>query len=104
LALPPLPPTSLDHVQSMLTGIQNISETELLQWIRSNQETGENILSRGYQGYVYLYEDSMQRLIIKTPMGWGLGRLIRLWMLRNEYKAYTRLSGIQGVPRCFVLL
>jgi predicted Ser/Thr protein kinase len=88
----------------MLTGIQDISETELLQWIRSNQETGANILSRGYQGYVYLYEESKRRLIIKTPMGWGLGRLIRLWMLRNEYKAYTRLSGVQGVPRCFGLL
>jgi predicted Ser/Thr protein kinase len=88
----------------MLTGIQNISETELLQWIRANQKTGANILSSGYQGYVYLYEDGTQRLIIKTPMGWGLGWLIRLWMLRNEYRAYSRLSGIQGVARCYGLL
>jgi predicted Ser/Thr protein kinase len=88
----------------MLTGIQNISETELLQWIRSNQKTGANILSSGYQGYVYLYEDGTQRLIIKTPMGWGLGWLIRRWMLRNEYRAYSRLSGIQGVARCYGLL
>jgi predicted Ser/Thr protein kinase len=88
----------------MLTGIQNISESELLQWIRANLETRANILSRGYQGYVYLYEDHAQRLIIKTPMGRGLGWLIRLWMLRNEYKAYSRLSGIQGVARCYGLL
>ena len=88
----------------MLTGIQNISETELLQWIRSNQKTGSSILSRGYQGYVYLYEDNKQRLIIKTPMGWGLGWLIRLWMLRNEYRAYSRLPEIQGIARCYGLL
>jgi serine/threonine protein kinase len=37
-------------------------------------------------------------------MGWGLGWLIRLWMLRNEYRAYSRLSGIQGVARCYGLL
>lgn len=88
----------------MLTGIQSISETELLQWIRSNQKTGSNCLSCGYQGYVYLYEDPNRRLIIKTPMGWGLGWLIRLWMLRNEYRAYSRLSDIQGVAHCYGLL
>ncbi len=88
----------------MITGIQNISETELLQWIRSNQKTGSNILSRGYQGYVYLYEDDKQRLIIKVPTGWGLGWLIRLQMLRNEYRAYSRLSEIEGIARCFGLL
>jgi predicted Ser/Thr protein kinase len=88
----------------MLTGIQNISEADLLEWIRLNQRTGANLLSRGYQGYVYLYEDRNHRLIIKTPMGWGLGWLIRLWMLRNEYRAYLRLSGIQGAARCYGLL
>jgi serine/threonine protein kinase len=88
----------------MLTGIQDISETELLQWIKSNQKTGSNVLSRGYQGCVYLYEDNKQRLIIKTPMGWGLGWFIRLRMLRNEYRAYSRLSDIQGIARCYGLL
>jgi serine/threonine protein kinase len=88
----------------MLTGIQDISETELLQWIKSNQKSGSNVLSRGYQGCVYLYEDNRQRLIIKAPMGWGLGWLIRLRMLRNEYRAYSRLSEIQGIARCYGLL
>ena len=88
----------------MLTGIQDISETELLQWIKSNQKSGSNVLSRGYQGCVYLYEDNRQRLIIKAPMGWGLGWLIRLRMLRNEYRAYSRLSQIQGIARCYGLL
>ncbi len=88
----------------MLTGIQNVSETELLQWIKSNVKTGSSILSRGYQGYVYLYEKDTLRLIIKAPMGWGLGWLIRLMMLRNEFKAYSKLSGIEGIPRCYGLL
>ena len=37
-------------------------------------------------------------------MGWGLGWLIRLRMLRNEYRAYSRLSEIQGIARCYGLL
>jgi predicted Ser/Thr protein kinase len=88
----------------MLTEIPDLSETELLQWIRSHQKSDSNILNRGNQGCVYLYEDGNRRLIIKTPMGWGLGWLIRLRMLRNEYRAYSRLSGIQGVARCHGLL
>jgi predicted Ser/Thr protein kinase len=88
----------------MSKGIQNISENKLLQWIRSNLRTGSNILSRGYQGYVYLYEDNNQRLVIKAPMGWGLGWLIRLRMLRNEHRAYLRMTEIEGIPRCYGLL
>lgn len=88
----------------MVTGLQNISEAELLEWIKSNEKAGSNILSRGYQGCVYLYKGRNQRLIIKTPMGWGLGRFIRMRMLRNEYRAYLRLSDTQGVARCYGLI
>ena len=84
--------------------MENINENELLQWIRSSVITGANILSRGYQGHVYLYEGQGWRLIVKAPIGWGLGRFIRMMMLRNEYKVYTKLSKIEGVPRCYGLL
>lgn len=43
-------------------------------------------------------------LILKAPVGWGIGRLIRLAMLRNEYRAYSRLPEMQGIPRCYGLL
>ena len=88
----------------MFKNMENINENELLQWIRSSVITGANILSRGYQGHVYLYEGQGRRLIVKAPIGWGLGRFIRMMMLRNEYKVYTKLSKIEGVPHCYGLL
>ena len=88
----------------MLTDMDKLTESELLQWVRGCVKTKSNILDHGYQGHVYLYEGEGQRLILKAPMGWGVGRLIRQLMLRNEYRAYSKLSGVRGIPRCYGLL
>jgi predicted Ser/Thr protein kinase len=88
----------------MFRDMNNLSEGELLEWIKGSIKTRSNIFSCGYQGHVYLYEEKGRRLIIKAPIGWGLGRLIRRAMLRNEYRVYSRLSGVPGVPRCYGLL
>ena len=88
----------------MLRDIDNLTGRELVQWVRGSTKTRSNIFRRGYQGYVYLYEDKDRRLIIKAPMGWGLGRFLRRAMLRNEYRVYSRLSGVAGVPRCYGLV
>jgi predicted Ser/Thr protein kinase len=88
----------------MQNDISGINENELLQWIESSIKTGSNIISHGYQGHIYLYENKDLRLVIKAPMGWGMGRFIRRIMLRNEYRAYSKLSDINGIPRCFGLL
>ncbi|MBW2054609.1 MAG: hypothetical protein JRI29_02730 [Deltaproteobacteria bacterium] len=88
----------------MIREIENITESELLQWIRVGVKTETNILSHGYQGCVYLYESKGQRLVLKAPIGWGLGKVIRIAMLRREYKIYSRLSEIQNIPRCYGLI
>lgn len=80
--------------------MENITETDLLEWIRTSIKEKKNILSRGYQGHVYLYQNKGDSLVIKAPMGWGLGKLIRLLMLRNEYRVYSKLSNMNGIPRC----
>ena len=67
----------------MFRDINNIAENELLEWIEESIKTRANIFSCGYQGNVYLYEGKGRRLIIKAPIGWGLGRIIRRAMLRN---------------------
>jgi len=90
--------------EPMFRDMDNLAESELLEWIKGSIKTRSNIFSCGYQGHVYLYEEKGRRLIIKAPIGWGLGRLIRRAMLRNEYRVYSRLSGIPGVPRCYGLL
>jgi len=88
----------------MLEGLDNISENELVRWIRQSIKTGSNIFSRGYQGDVYFFPDNNPPLILKAPIGWGLGRFIRMLMLRNEYRVYSRLTNISGVPKCYGFL
>ncbi|MFO8166147.1 MAG: hypothetical protein R6T98_16625 [Desulfatiglandales bacterium] len=88
----------------MFIHMNNIAESELLEWIEKSIKTNSNVFRRGYQGHVYLYEDKGKRLIVKAPSGWGLGRLIRLLMLRKEYRVYSKLSGIPGIPYCYGLL
>ncbi len=88
----------------MLRNMDNLTKSELLQWVRESVKTGSNIFSYGYQGHVYLYEAKGQRLILKAPTRRGLGNLICRAMLRNENRVYSRLSGVHGVPRCYGLL
>ncbi len=61
------------------------------------------MISRGYQGEVYLIGSGSQRLIVKTAMGVWPVLMIRRLMLRREYSVYQRLDGIPGIPHCFGL-
>ncbi len=60
-------------------------------------------LSRGYQGAVYLRGTGVDRRVIKQAMGGRIAHWLRLAMLRRECKAYGRIVGISGIPRCFGL-
>mgnify|MGYP001340453993 CR=1 FL=1 len=88
----------------MLRDMDNLTESEILQWVRESVKTRSNIFNAGNQGHLYLYEGRGRRLILKAPMGWGFGRAMRRAMLRNEYRAYSRLSEVRGVPHCYGIL
>lgn len=88
----------------MLRDIDNLTEKDLLEWIRWSVKTRSNIFSRGNQGYVYMYKGNGRRLILKAPAGWGVTGWFHRLMLRNEYRAYSRLSEVRGVPHCYGLL
>lgn len=60
-------------------------------------------LNRGYQGAVYLHGSDAQPWVVKQPMGGRLALRLRKAMLRREFAAYQRLTGIPGVPLCFGL-
>lgn len=79
-------------------------KSEILRWIERSVESGENLIGRGSQGNIYLYREGDPQYVIKVASGWGLGRLVRWLMLRNEYRAYCRLAGVEGVPRCYGFL
>ncbi len=61
-------------------------------------------LGRGYQATVRLFDTPQGRVVVKSPYGSGLlsapGRL----SIRREHRIYTRLGGIEGIPRCHALL
>ena len=87
----------------MVRKMDHVTESELVQWMRETAHDESKAFSHGYQGHVYLYEKNGPRFIVKAPVGWGLGRLIRQAMLRNEYRTYERLAGVLGVPKCYGL-
>jgi serine/threonine protein kinase len=60
-------------------------------------------LSRGYQGAVYVQGSGADLRVVKQPMGGRLARRLRAAMLRREFAAYQRVTGIRGIPRCFGL-
>lgn len=76
----------------------------LEQWLAGNNATASRVLSQGYQGKTVIYEQNGMRLVIKMPPTSGLLRFIYAMMLRHEYRAYSMLSGMSGIPRCYGLL
>ncbi|MGD2270051.1 MAG: hypothetical protein PVI06_06580 [Desulfobacterales bacterium] len=85
----------------MLRELNGLQEGEILEWIKTCVKNRSHIFNRGYQGHTYLYQDKGRRFIIKAPVGRGLAKLLRRWMLHNEYKIYNQLCGLKGVPFCY---
>lgn len=80
------------------------AEDRLLRWIETSLADGTHRLGAGYQAQTLLYQDGARRLVIKAPGGSGLARRLSRWMIRREARAYQRLEGFAGAPRCFGLL
>ncbi|MDH3284714.1 MAG: hypothetical protein OEQ13_08230 [Acidobacteriota bacterium] len=81
-----------------------IEETQLLRWIEDSRASGSNLIGRGYQSNVYLFERGDTRLAVKTVAESLSSRLLCWRLLRNELRAYSRLEGLPGIPRCYGLL
>lgn len=56
---------------------------------------------RGHQGDLHLGEVDGHRIFVKVAAGNLLSACVRRWMLRREYRVYSRLQGLPGVPRIF---
>ena len=88
----------------MVWQLASPSEDALVRWIEDSLATGTNFLARGVQGQTLLYQDSVRRLVIKTPSGRGLRRWLSTLMLRREARVYEHLKDFPAVPRCHGLL
>jgi len=84
--------------------LEHPTEHQLLDWIEASLAEGTHRLGAGYQALTLLYQDGSRRLVVKAPGGRGIRRWLSRWMIRREAKAYRRLDGLSGVPRCFGLL
>ena len=71
------------------------------QWADGCLERGENILATSNQGTILLFQEAGMEFVIKTAMGTGPARRARQATLERECEAYSRLKGIEGVPRCY---
>ncbi len=78
-----------------------IDQPAFAQWIETSLERGANILAVSNQGTVLRYRQDGLDLIVKSAMGRGLVRAVRQRTLLREYQAYQRMTGLEGVPRCY---
>jgi serine/threonine protein kinase len=77
-----------------------IKQPGFRQWIERSLEHGENILAVSNQGTLLHHQADGQDWVVKTAMGRGLLRKVRERTLQREYRAYRRMAGLPGVPRC----
>ncbi|HSH26535.1 MAG TPA: hypothetical protein VK972_02000, partial [Wenzhouxiangella sp.] len=61
------------------------------------------IVAEGNQGRIVRVQSGGLDLAVKTPRGRGLAWRARQFSLRREYRAYRRIEGLPGFPRCFGL-
>jgi len=81
-----------------------INQPAFRQWIEHSLAQRENILAVSNQGTVLHYQQDGLDLIVKTAMGKGLVRSARKRTLLREYRAYQRMEGLAGIPRCYGML
>lgn len=64
---------------------------------------GDRIEGPGNQGRIHVGMVGDQRVLVKAAYGNLLLGYLRRRMLRRELRAYERLDGIAGIPRCYGL-
>jgi predicted Ser/Thr protein kinase len=76
----------------------------LLRWADESLEAGRNILATSNQGTILLFQEGGMSFVLKTAMGVGAVRRARQATLEREARAYERMAGLRGVPRCYGLM
>ena len=77
---------------------------QLPAWAENSLATGENVLATSNQGTILLYRNVGVEFVVKAAMGTGAVRKARQATLVRECKAYARLRGLAGVPKCYGLV
>jgi predicted Ser/Thr protein kinase len=81
------------------------ADPKLFKWLRAALKTdGGELLGSGYQATVHLYRSPYGTVVVKSAHEGGLLGLMGKRMLAREYRVYSRLSGVRGIPRCYGFL
>ena len=74
-----------------------ISESD----IRSLLSSGDRLTHGGYQGEIRIGRIADKNVLIKSAAGAGIKGWLNRKMISREYRMYSRLDGVQGVPFCY---
>ncbi len=76
-------------------------EVKLERWFDNFDTTPVKPLSSGYQGHVWLLEDTELSLVIKAVPDHSAIKSLLKHTLKHEYSVYKKLYGVRGIPRCY---
>ncbi len=65
---------------------------------------GAASLGHGYQATVTLFDTPQGVVVVKSPHHSGLLGAPGRVTIRREHSVYSRLHGVEGIPRCYALL
>ncbi|MBN1377982.1 MAG: hypothetical protein JXA04_01970 [Gammaproteobacteria bacterium] len=88
-----------DNVWNLPVTVQNALE----RWFDQFNPNTVTSLSKGYQGSVWLFEHPDLNLVIKAVPEHGFANALLRLTLQHEYRVYSKLHGVGGVPRCYGL-
>ena len=74
-----------------------ISESD----IQSLLSSGDRLMHGGYQGEICIGRIADKNVLIKSAAGAGIRGWLNRKMIHREYRMYSRLDGVQGVPICY---
>lgn len=70
----------------------------LRSFLNDEQRRAQALISAGYQGAAYLYEQDGHKLVVKEAAGGFFSGWFHRRMLRREANAYQLMQGVAGVP------
>lgn len=79
------------------------STDDLARFFEAFEPAAWPVVAESNQGRIVRVRTDDFDLAVKTPRGRGIAWRARRYSLRREYRAYRRMDGIPGFPRCFGL-
>jgi predicted Ser/Thr protein kinase len=84
--------------------MRTLPDADTLTRLTGGDPRGERVVARSNQGVIHRLSHGGRMLAVKCATGRGALGVANRLALRREYRAYRRLDGVAGVPRCHGLV